>query len=345
MGIRESDVSRYPDYSTTLIDELLARTRLPWLWVIIGVGLILFLLLGISAYLDGLFFQAFDRNFWRGSLQGPAIILYILIIHHLLKRPGEGAIEAYRSLLAMDDDSFEQLMAEAASPSRGREWLALGLGAVAGLLLTRPWTAPAQFVWMKLYWHVTIALMFGLLGWIVYGSLASSRLFRQFHRQPIEIDIFDPAPLEPVARLSLAISFAFMGGMTLSVLFYPSLQYLLVIENIIIYGVLILVTILVFFLTLMNAHQAMAEAKERELRTVRQNLSTTYQTLKEKVAKDQLEAMEAVSDSISAWLAYEKRIEAAPEWPYTADTLRNLLLSTLLPGVAWIFQVVVEIIA
>ena len=34
---------------------------------------------------------------------------------------------------------------------------------------------------------------------------------------------------------------------------------------------------------------------------------------------------------VHAWLAYEKRIQEAPEWPYTTDIMRNLLVSTLLP--------------
>lgn len=54
--------------------------------------------------------------------------------------------------------------------------------------------------------------------------------------------------------------------------------------------------------------------------------------------------MEAFSDAITAWLAYQKVIENAAEWPYTTDMLRNLVASTLLPVAAWVAQMIVELI-
>ncbi len=35
-------------------------------------------------------------------------------------------------------------------------------------------------------------------------------------------------------------------------------------------------------------------------------------------------------------MTYEKRVEEVPEWPYTADIRRNLVLSTLLPLAVWL---------
>jgi len=37
--------------------------------------------------------------------------------------------------------------------------------------------------------------------------------------------------------------------------------------------------------------------------------------------------------SITAWEAQQKRVKALPEWPYTVDIKRNLVLSSLLPAV------------
>ena len=126
--------------------------------------------------------------------------------------------------------------------------------------------------------------------------------------------------------------------------FNPTAEEFFSIEGILIYGTLTLVAILLFFLTMANTHRVMVEAKEQKLRLVRRNLSATFQQLQEQSEVGQLRNMEAYSDSITAWLAYEKRLEDAPEWPYTSDTVRNLLMSTLLPLAAWGAQILVEFI-
>jgi len=77
---------------------------------------------------------------------------------------------------------------------------------------------------------------------------------------------------------------------------------------------------------------------------VRRSLSLTFEELQERAAQDQLQEMETLSDSITAWLACERRLEQAPEWPYTTDTARNLIVSTLLPVAAWGAQIIVKLI-
>ena len=222
--------------------------------------------------------------------------------------------------------------------------MALGIGAADGLLIYRPWSLPDHFFWMKLYTVLAVTLMFGLLGWISYVSLAGSRQFAELHRQPLDVDVFDPTPFEPIARLGLGVSLAFIGGVTLSVLFNPDPRKFLSIESLMTYGASILVAVLVFFLTMMGTHSVMAEAKEEKLKLVRRHLSDTFQELQRRAAEAQLQDMEALSDSITAWLAYERRIEDAPGWPYTANTLRNLLVSTLLPVGARAARIILEFI-
>jgi hypothetical protein len=328
-----------------LVNEWIERTGLPWPRAIAALGLVLILLLVSAIYLDhGVLPNPFSGGFLR-DLEEPTAIVFILLAYRLLERLGNGAIEAFRPLMAIDDDDFDQLLAGASPFDRRREWLAMGIVAAAGLLLNRPWNwgGPHAF-WWKLWGMLATILAFGFFGGLIYRSLAYTRLLTELHRQPLDIDILDPTPLEPVARFSLGISLTFIGGTTLRLLFNPDPRELLSIQSLIIYGTMILVSVLVFFLTLMSTHRVMAEVKERELKLVRGNLSAAYQEWKEQNAKGQLQDMEALSYAITAGLAYRKVIEEAPEWPYTTGTLRNLLMSTLLPVAAWIAQVLVEFI-
>jgi hypothetical protein len=332
----------------TLVDEMVARTRLSWLQVSIGVGLVLILLLSGALYLDAVGVGPVQgTSWWRSWLDEvdqPAIVVYILLNYYLLKRSHRRALQALRTLMVVDDEGFDHLLAETSILHRRREWFALGIGAAFGLLLQRPWNVPDPLFWRRLFLFLSTTLMHGLLGWIVYVSLASSRQFAELHHQALDIDVFDPTPLQPIASWSLGISLVFIGGITLSVLFNPTAEEFFSIEGIIIYGTLILVSVLLFFLTMASTHGVMVEAKGQKLRLVRRNLSATFQQLQERATEGQLQDMEALSDSITAWMAYEKRLEEAPEWPYTADTVRNLLMSTLLPVAAWGAQIIVELI-
>ena len=335
----------------TMIDDLREQTRLSWPQAAITVGLVLILLLGGSVYLDGLRVSPYDgysRSDWwhevRDELNRPAIIVYILFAYSLVKPLRGGAVEAFRAVLSVDDDGFDRLVAETSLGNRRGEWLALGIGAAAGLLILRPWNMPDPLFWTKLNALLTVTLMYGLLGWIIYVSLGGSQVFAEMHRQPLNIDVFDPTPLEPIARLGLGISLAFIGGITLNVLFNPDPQDLLSIDGWLFYGASILAAVLVFFLTMMSTHRLMADAKEQKLKLVRWHLADAFAQLQQRAAEAKLQDMEALSDSIAAWLAYETRIKKAPVWPYTSDTIRNLSVSTLLPIGARAAKIILEFI-
>lgn len=329
----------------TLVNEWIERTGLPWSRAVVAVGLVLFPLWAGTAYMDGALTHSLDSDTLRLTLFSPVSILYILSAYHLLISPLNKAINAFTRLITVEQDAFERLIAEASALNRRREWLFFGVGAGGGLLLAlRIWNGPEQAAWLRGYWLLFEAVACGLVGWAIYASLVYAGLITKLHQQPLKLDIFNPIPLEPVARYGLGLSLAFVGGITLSMLFAPSRKFLLSIEFISVYVVLILVSVLVFFLTLINTHNVMAEAKRRELTLVRERISRAYQKLRQQTDEDQLQNMEALSDSITAWLAYEKRIVQAPEWPYTTDILRNLVMSILLPVAAWVTQIVVEVI-
>lgn len=327
----------------TPLEKLAMRLSEPLALLSLSVLFVLFL--AGTAYLDGVPRLLLDGGFLRHALLAPTIILYTLFVSRHLTDYSHRAVEAFRPLLEYDNDEFDRLMAESLPKNPRREWGAVGAGILFALVMFAPldWSN-TESVWLEVYNLISSTLMLSVLAWVSYKSLAETQWLSEFHRRPLKIDIFDPTPLEPVARQSLATSLAFLGGITLSVMLLPSREWLLTVPSIILYSSLILVSVLVFFITMNDTHQVMVETKERELKQIRSNLSATYRELKARAAEGQLQDMEALSDSIAAWLAYEKRIQEAPEWPYTTDTLRNLLMSTLIPVIAWASQVIVEII-
>jgi hypothetical protein len=170
------------------------------------------------------------------------------------------------------------------------------------------------------------------------------RLFTGLQHHPLDINVFDLRPLQPIGRWSLGIALVYIGGSALSLLFVP--QMTLNVEAIVLYGILILTPVLVFFLNMLSTRQTIVAAKKRHLDMVRDNLAAASLALEGGVEKGQPEDTGALLDSVAAWVTYEERVQQVPEWPYTAEIRRNLVLSTLLPLVVWLVrEMVVNMLA
>lgn len=255
---------------------------------------------------------------------------------------------AYRKLTNLGQEVFEGLVLQSIGAHSRRQWITIAIIMALVMMANRRHIAgnivfPSAFpVWIDLYWFTSMIVLSVLLGWIIYVFQKEARLFSVLQRQPMEIDILDPSGLEPIARWSLANAVALIGGVALSVFFNLEPDFTLPLSDIVVVVAVILVAVLLFFASILSTHQLMVEVKERELRIVRDNLETAYQELQTRTREHRLHDMEALSDSITAWLAYEKRFENAPEWPYTANILGQLFLSTLIPGIAWILQAILN---
>jgi hypothetical protein len=99
--------------------------------------------------------------------------------------------------------------------------------------------------------------------------------------------------------------------------------------------------VLVFFLNMWSTRQTIVRAKQGKLDMARENLAAASLALEESVGTGQQEDTEAELDSVAAWVTYEERVKKVPEWPYTAEIRRNLVLSTFLPLAVWVIREVV----
>lgn len=323
---------------STLLEELVERTGLSWLQVTAAVELVMLLELVGVAYLGGILARPFNADYWRVGLLMPVIVAYLLLAQPTLRRLREGAIKAFRPLVPLDDADFYQSLSEAPLFNRRRGWRAVGISAVGWLLLSRPWdySGPAwtwssvgQSVWLTLSGLLDMMLLYGLMGFLIYSALAGTRLFTDERYQPLDVNIFDLESLEPIARWSLGIALSFIGGMTLGLLFLP--WHTLSIENFILYVPLTLTPALVFFLNMTSVRNAIAEAKERELKMVRDNLAAASKALRDLTVKGQVADLGPLPDFVDTWLAYEGRVKEVSEWPGAANIRQNLVLSSLLP--------------
>jgi hypothetical protein len=289
------------------------------------VVLVLLLALAAAAQLDGLWQQRVGAGFWRATALAPVVIGYILAVRPYFDRFRDEAVDALRGL-ATDPEAFERVAATCAR-TRRKEWLAVGVGVGVGIVLLQPWRGSTEYAWTLGYRVAATAVMGGLIGSVVYATLSGTRLLTRLHHQPMRINVFDPVPLEPVARRSLFLSLFFLGGLSLGVLLIPDQDAL----GMVLTGTITVIAVTVFFLGLRNTHRVLVEAKQRELDTVRDNLNAVYGDIKAKTANGEFEDLSRLNTLSNVWINYEKRLKDAAEWPFTNSMLRRLTLTMLIP--------------
>ncbi len=322
----------------TWFEETVERTRLPRFQLAAGLVLVMVLLLVGAAYLDGVLDLTLSGGFWRVALGSPLMMGYVAPFQPILKRWRNAAIQSFRRLVPVDDDRFQRSLAQASVFDRRREKLATALGLGAGLLVFRPWARTGagwtwspvgQSTWLTLVGLLQSLVVYGFIGYFVYSVLSGTRLFGELHSGDLVINAFDLESLQPIAAWSLGIALYFVGGITLSLLTSQALT--LSIELAITYIPVTLAPVIVFFLNMRTVHAAMVQAKERELKMVRANLVAASEALRERPATGKLEEKKELLAHVADWEAHQKRVKALPEWPYTGEIRRNLVLSSLLP--------------
>jgi len=321
-----------------LLVSLAEYSRLKWRWIIVSITIALLLFLLLIIIIPG------DSDpgrhtliFWLNALRGPVLIVYILVLYPPLWHLYIKATDTLKQLLVIKENSVSGLMTKAFTFDRRIEWAGMFAGMGLYLVLIQPWKGDSGDVWFIAYMAVTHIIMFSLLGGLIYFTLASIRRFSLLGSQRLNIDIFNTEALSPLARWSFLISFAWMGGITLSVVFqYP--ETLVLWFNIVIYGFLLLVALLVFFLSLWNVHSVMAGIKRQELRTVRINLAKVYNEMKVTLSKNGLKGIDSLSSTITSLEAYKRMIQEVPEWPLNMSIMKRLLASGVAPVAVYIVR-------
>jgi hypothetical protein len=95
------------------------------------------------------------------------------------------------------------------------------------------------------------------------------------------------------------------------------------------YGPLAFFVVLLFFLSMRDTHRVLVEAKARELDLVSRRLREVITRFRDELAGEGAPA--GPSAELAGLLAYERRVRAAPTWPYNPTMLQTLLFSILLP--------------
>ena len=327
-------------HASSLPSRLIGRPRS--IWVTVGIGLVLFLFPLAVAYLSGVLDELLRSGHLRQLLLPSAILTYILIVSPIMERMQHGVLDALRPMVLIDDEGFDRLVAEASRISPVGEAVAFGAGAAFGLWLGVISFTDEGLFWLGLCYTLLSGLMLGTLVWIIYAAIAGTRLTRELLRQPLQVDIFDIEPFEPMGRHSLTSSLVILGGVVLGIIFGLAPDTLYDWRNWILYGILALVSVLIFFLSMRDTHRVLATEKKRELDAVQAHILTACRALVQRL--DAGEDTGRLGAEINGLVAYEKRVQAARTWPYNTTMLRTLFVSVVIPAGAAAAQAIFEVV-
>jgi hypothetical protein len=312
-----------------LLARLISRTRLSWTSFTVALCLALVLFSIATAYLDGTLGAFFATDHWRDALFYPALITYILAIIPALLRSGDAALEAIQPLVQLDDESFDRLLDDTTVITPRGELGAFGVGVALGILSLAPWQWVDAFSWTILYWATVILLEGGLLAWCIYAAFAGTKPIATVHRHLGDVDILDISRFEPIGRTSLLSSLAFIGGAAIHFFFQVGGEHLFEVGSLIVYGILVVVSTLIFFLSMGPTHRVLAAAKQKELQRAQHNIIAAYRSL-ESIPAGSPE-IGGVSAKLNLLEAYEQRLKGIRTWPYNLGMLRTLAISVLTP--------------
>jgi hypothetical protein len=328
------------DAPASIFERVVARPRR--LWVTLGIAVLLFAAPVLAAYADSTWNDLLARGQWRGLFLSPTIIIYILLIAPRMSGMESAVLRSLRRAVQVDDDEFNRLVQRARRRGFLEEAIVFGAGALLGVGLTSQ-NSDLSLSWLGLEVLLSVALMYGLLAWIIYGSVLSTRQTTALLRQPLNIDPLDTSPFEPMGRQSLLLALVFVGGNTLSLPFV-ALQpgALLHLEFWLFYIPLGMVPVVIFFLGMAPVHRLLAGARDREQQAVKQQFLHLCRDLMQRLEGRQETG--SLGAEINALVAYEEQLQAAPTWPYNTGMLRTLIFSVFIPAATVLAKIAVDVL-
>ncbi len=199
--------------------------------------------------------------------------------------------------------------------------MALGVPLTCAMFFSLSFPLNYVTYWM---WFFEMVLAYSPLSWIVYRIVVNTRLIAILQALPMQVNIFDIEPFEPVGRHGLNFTVAFLGSVALSAIFLVSREAMFVPQFWIAYTTMILIAIAGFFLGMRHTHRVLTGTKQRELDRVKQHIVNAYSTITRAKAKGQ--DVDSVAREINAWFACQLELKKARTWPFNTETLNKLAI-------------------
>jgi len=323
-----------------LLQTLMYKTRLSWGWATVTIAAVLLLIVLLAVIFDGSFTRLSNGAFLLNILNGPMLITYVLVIYPFGITLRERVIQAFEPLLTQNDEVFTNLVRKIRTPNRIWEWFLVLMGFILTIVIGQPWNLDWGHggFWVSASKVIVSPIFNCLLYWFIFDTLNGVVRITQLCRQPLELDILETDLLTPVAQYSLGISLIFIGGTSIS-LINTTWEQLLKWSNVMTYSILLGSIVVMFFLSVWGAHNAIAKIKNRELALALKHLNEASKKIKERTLDSQSGSVEELSATINLWATYRTLVQQTPTWPFNANIIRRLIASIIVPAVVYLIKI------
>jgi hypothetical protein len=337
----------YVPTDSLYFDRLIAQAGWSRRRGVILIGVVLLLLPFLVAYLEAgseWWVLLMDRR-GRQLFFYPLMITYWLAVIGPVQRTEEDVARAIRPLAQVDDGAYVATVAESCRVRAVGELAGIAAGVIFFLALEQQPDILPEFPIASRYVYFAGLVMFGVIGWSIFVSFTITRLTNSLLRLPVEIDIFNTEGLSPIGRQSLYLALVFIGAILLSLFFIvspSSLQDFLSVENLVIYGILITLTVGIFFLNMHRTHALLAAEKAKQLSLTEHSLAKAYYALQNAIAdgEDTLEP----ATTVNALSAGKRELRRTRTWPYNTEMLQTLAISIVTPLALGLARVLVPLL-
>ncbi len=309
----------------SIYSRSIARPRPMWIILLISILLLLSPVGAVS--LDGNLKSLFTQGQWRPIFLSPIVIIYILIVSQLMAKTDTRMLEGFRPVLKINDEVFNRLVIDSSGIHPILEIGALLVGVAIGIPMGLSWSIETS--WLRIYIIASLSSMYGLLFWTIICLIAGTKLISSLHQQPMDVNILDIRPFEPVGRHSLISALVFVGGVVLAMLFGLDLNNIMLWQTWAFILPLLAVPVLIFFLNMRHTHRILLNEKKRQLTLLTHEIKKASHRIQAYLAQGG--NLEDASAGYTSLVMYEARIRTASTWPYNIGMLRTLFISIFLP--------------
>lgn len=313
----------------THFERLIRAVQLMPPWRKVLLTLLLLALPFILPSLEGARATLVNWDTWRTAYFPTVAMLYMIAVAPWIWRAEEEVIQGLQPLIKRELKSDEALAYKGWWRSSWGDWCAFSVGLLVGLLLLISQPIPDLRYWAVRYWIATVLVTCGAIIWLIYAAMGSARLTALLHHRILHEDPFDITPFEPVGSQGFVLAMIFVGAITLSLLFIYGRTVFWTWQNIIIYSILVLATVLIFFSVMWPTHRTLRHAKLQELAGVQRLIGRTMRKLEAGVAEGA--DSQSLVNAVPVLLTLEQRLKQTRTWPYDTEMLRTLFISVLAP--------------
>ncbi len=291
---------------------------------------------------DRLIFIYEDGAGYFESFYGVFSTTWTLFINHAMYRLAISTFDQFKPSLELSDERVESHRRTFLFSNPWIGWITLIAGIFTFLIF---WTAGIESGLLETTRSAFLAFIYGLFlfgansAFITYFMINSIRRLRRIvlmHGEVRKINLLDLDPLRAFSRFSSSTAIALL----LSVAIFARFGFDL--DDVIFYGVLVILSILVFVVPLVSLRNKISVERDKQLKEISADLAVISRKMRHAIHQDDLPSLGSLRQGQEGLKFQREELNQINPWPWNFATLRGFSSAILLPIFIWLVTRLLE---